>query len=128
MPPECPHIMGERLQGMPDNEWGQCLNCGHTEFVSTPDSKGHAMPLQTCRVVGLQNHVGGGIVRGGIHGIGPGKRPRRGEANVIGLDINNGEHQMLLLLPGDSLEKSSFLLMGTYPHDLSSPSRCLFKV
>src|SRR5574337_128565 len=89
---------------MPDDEGSQRPNGRDTQLVSAPDGKGHAMPLQT-RHICTQHHIGGGIVRVTIHGIGTSQRTRRRETNVMDLDINNSERQSLLLLLDNCLTK-----------------------
>src|SRR6266536_2684530 len=91
IPPEGAHIGGERLQSVSDNERGQRPDGGDANLVSTSDSKGHAMPFQASGMVGLQNHVGCGIIRVVIHGIRASQGPRRRKTNLICLDTNNSE-------------------------------------
>src|SRR5215472_5926600 len=93
MSPESAHISGERFKSTPNNEWGQCVDRGDADFVSTADGKGKAMPFQARRVVGLQNNIGRGIIRVVIHGIRTGQALRRRETNIVRVDINDGERQ-----------------------------------
>src|SRR6266487_1626092 len=92
IPPEGAHIGGERRQSVSDDERGQRPDGGDANLVSTSDSKGHAMPFQASRMVGLQNHIGCGIIRVVIHGIRASQGSRRRKTNIICLDTNNSEH------------------------------------
>src|SRR5579863_10427870 len=91
MLPEGAHIRGERLQRTPGDERSQRPDGSDAYFVPTPDGKSHAMPLQARGMIGLQNHVGRGIIRVVIHGIRTGQGSRRRETNIVCLNTNNSE-------------------------------------
>src|SRR5207302_5467634 len=91
MPPEGMHITSERLQGTSDHEWGQRPDGCDANLVPAPDSKGQSMPFQSHGMVGLQNHIGCGVIRIVIHRIRSSKGPRRRETNIVCLDINNSD-------------------------------------
>ena len=87
--PECPRISREILQGLTAHQGRKRLDRGHAQFVAAPDGKREAVALQPARMIGAQDDIRGGVIRGGIHGVGPGQCARGRKAEVVRDDLDN---------------------------------------
>jgi hypothetical protein len=82
MAPEAAHVGGDPFQVEPDHQALHRADGGAADLVATPDGEGQAVPFEA-RGVGFQHHVGGGVVRVGVHGVRAVEELRGREAHVL---------------------------------------------
>ena len=81
MAPEPPHVLAYPVEVEPDHQVPHGLDRGDADLVAAPDGKGQAVALM--RAVGFQYHIGGRIVRVGVHRVRTIERVRRREPQVV---------------------------------------------
>src|SRR3982751_5990017 len=85
--PERRRMIEDLVDIAPDDEWGKGADRGGADFVAAPDGEGEPVALGTG--VGVQDDVGGGVVRIGVDRVGAVAGQRSREAQVDDLETGN---------------------------------------
>ena len=80
--PEAAHVADDPIQGATHDEGLERVSSSDAHLGAPTAREGQAVPLETVVCVGVENDVGGRVVRIGVHRVRPVEPPRGREANV----------------------------------------------